>query len=74
MILKIAHKRTLGALNRNSDATVQFLEQKKKRTQVIQVLGQKIPKVELGQSTYLTEVPRLHQRSSPKCGTYPASK
>ena len=32
MILKIAHKRTLGALNRNSDATVQFLEQKK-RTQ-----------------------------------------
>ena len=29
MILKIAHKRTLGALNRNSDATVQFLEPKK---------------------------------------------
>ena len=39
MILKIAHKRTLGALNRNSDATDQFLEQKKKRTQIMSSRG-----------------------------------
>ena len=39
MILKIAHKRILGALNRNFDATVQFLDKKYPRTQIMSSRG-----------------------------------
>ena len=39
MILKIAHKRILGALKRNSDATVQFLDKKYPWTQIMSSRG-----------------------------------